>query len=209
MKKLVIIGGGGHSKSVLDSFFSSAVSDYYELIIVDRKENLGKEVSGIKITATDNQLEELFEDGYHYAFIAVGSIESTRMRHRLYDKVKAIGFEFINIIDKTALIASDVKIGRGVFIGKYAIVNAGTSIGDMVIINTRATVEHECFVEEFCHVSVGSILCGNVFVGQDSFVGANSTILQGENIGKNSIIAAGCLVRNSKVYLGMKSYDLH
>ena len=75
----------------------------------------------------------------------------------------------------------------------------------MSIINTGAIVEHESYIGEFSHISIGSILCGNVKVEENVFIGANSTIIQGINVGENTIIGAGSIVLkniipNSKLY---------
>ena len=75
--------------------------------------------------------------------------------------------------------------------------NANASVGKMCIINTGAIIEHDCEVEDFSHISVGSVLCGNVKVGAASFVGANATVIQGIHIGRNCTIGAGTTVRKN------------
>ena len=64
----------------------------------------------------------------------------------------------------------------------------------MFIINTKASIDHDCIIEDFVHISPGAILCGNVQVGELSWIGAGSVIIQGIKIGKNVIIGAGTVV---------------
>ena len=65
----------------------------------------------------------------------------------------------------------------------------------MAIINTRAIIEHECHIGPFTHIAVGAVLCGNVDVGDDSFIGANATITEGTKLGNHVIVGAGSVVR--------------
>jgi acetyltransferase-like isoleucine patch superfamily enzyme len=67
----------------------------------------------------------------------------------------------------------------------------------MCIINTGAVIEHDCSVGDFSHISVRSVLCGNVNVGKAAFVGANATVIQGKSIGDNCIIGAGTTIRKN------------
>lgn len=191
-RKIVLIGGGGHCKSVLDTLLKN--NGYDEIVITDHCIPAGTEIFGCRVAGTDGVLPELFAHGFTDAFITVGSIKSTALRHRLYDMARSIGFETVSIIDSSAAVSEHCRIGQGVFIGKKAVVNADAEIADCAIINTGAVVEHESRVGEFSHISVGAKLCGNVTVGNDSLVGAGTTVIQGVHIGSNVIIGAGSTV---------------
>lgn len=195
MKKLVLIGGGGHCKSVIDCI--STDMGFEEIVIVDVDENVGKTIRNYPIIGTDDMLNQLYQQGYVYAFITVGSIKSTFNRRKLYERTREIGFEIVNIIDNSAILASDIQLGIGVFVGKRAVINSGVNIGDMAIVNTGAIIEHDCLISDFCHVSVGAILCGNVTVGADSFIGANATVIQGITVSPGCVIGAGLVVRKN------------
>ncbi|MCD7907969.1 MAG: hypothetical protein LUH04_09890 [Clostridium sp.] len=199
--KIVLIGGGSHCMSVLDSLLNSSCCAFEDIVIADRPENIGKEICGIKIEASDHQLAELFSRGYHYAFVTVGSIKTTTKRRELWSAARDIGYQFANIIDPSAIISPTAQLGVGVFVGKSTVINSGAIIGDMTIINTGSIIEHGCSVGPFCHIAVGSILCGGACVEHDSFIGANTTIIQEERISPFSVIPAGSLVKHSKLYL--------
>ena len=191
-KKLVLIGGGGHCKSVLDTL--SRNKDYDEIVITDNEYPTIDHINNYRVMGNDEVLKELFDNGFTDAFITVGSVKSTRLRRILFDKAKSIGFNMVNIIDKSAIVSEYTTLGKGVFIGKFAVVNMDASIGTGAIINTGSIIEHECKVGDFTHVSVGAKLCGNVKVGNDSLIGAGSVVIQGINIGNNVIIGAGSTV---------------
>lgn len=191
-KKLLLIGGGGHCKSVLDSLMTN--SNYREISIIDTIDNVGKLILSKKIIGTDVDLENLFKKGYQEAFITLGSIGDTRLRRKLFNKIRDIGYEVPNIIDSSAAIGTDVVFGKGVFIGKNAVVNAGTILGDGVIVNSGSVVEHDCNIGAFSHISPGSTLCGNVIIESNVHIGAGTIVKQQVFIGSDTIIGMGSVV---------------
>lgn len=64
-----------------------------------------------------------------------------------------------------------VEIGDGTVIMDGAIVQPGARIGKHVIINTGATVDHDCIIGDYAHIAPGAHLCGHVEVGEGALVG--------------------------------------
>ena len=188
MEKMVIIGYGGHAKSVIDCI---QATKKYEIVGYTDVEDKG---GNFPYLGTDDQLEHIFESGVHSAAFGLGYMGKSTLRDKLYGQVKHIGFELPVVADPTAIIASDAVIGEGTFIGKRAVINADSRVGKMCIVNTGAIIEHENVIGDFSHVAVGAVLCGNVRIGMHCLAGANSTVLQGVSVGDDSIIGAGALV---------------
>lgn len=195
MKKLVLLGAGGHCESVLDAILQG--QEFDDIVILDRSEKVGQDVMGVSVIGTDEELANLYKRGFRYAFITAGSIKSTDLRRHLYSMAVQAGFDFTNVIDRTAILARNVQMGKGIFIGKKAVINSGTVIEDQAIINTGAIIEHDCFIGMFSHISVGTVLCGGVKVGQDSFIGANATVIQGKELPDKTIIGAGEVIKRA------------
>ena len=191
-KKLVLIGGGGHCRSVIDSIAS--VSGDMDIVITDPGLPRGSRVDGCEVDGEDAMLPELFQRGYTDAFITVGSIRDNKARMRIYERIAPIGFSFSTVIDSSAALARDVITESGVFVGKKAVINCGSVIREFSLINTGAIIEHECTIGRFTHISVGAVVCGGCQVDEGSFVGANVTVIQGVKIGKNCVIGAGSVV---------------
>ncbi len=189
-KKILLLGGGGHCRSVLDCLM---VSQQFDTIGIVDNENLGS-VMGVPVIGTDDDLPDLIQAGWDSAFISVGSIGYTQIRRKLYSVAKNLGFALPVIADPSAIIARGVALGEGVFIGKGAVINTGSKVGDCAIINTGAVVEHDCLIGNFTHISPGAILCGQVSAGHDSHIGAGSVIRQGIKIGSDCIIGIGSMV---------------
>ncbi len=203
MEDILLIGFGGHCKSIIDSIENGGIYNIYG--IIDIKEKIGQAYKNYKVIGSDEDLESFYNKGIKNIFICIGYLGNSNVRNILYKKVKNIGFNVVNVIDKTAILPNNIKLKEGIFIGKNAIINADCKIDNMAIINTGAIIEHESYVGAFSHISIGAILCGNVTVCDNVFVGANATVIQGVTIGKNSIIGANSTVikdvlENSKGY---------
>ncbi|NLA76487.1 MAG: acetyltransferase [Clostridiales bacterium] len=198
MKKIILVGCGGHAKSVTDAIESAG--EYQIIGFIGVPEERAFSYRGYKSVGTDRDLERIFGEGTTYAFVCVGFIGEGVVRNKLYGRLKEIGYNIPVIKDPTAAIASDARIGEGAFIGKNAVVNSCADVGNMAIINTSSVVEHDCVVGEFSHVSVGAVLCGAVNVGENTFIGANSTVIQGLTVASNAIVGAGSTVLRDVMY---------
>lgn len=190
MEDIILVGFGGHAKSLADSIKRGNVYNIIGYTDLEKKEE-----SEYFYLGTDDVLKEYYFKGVKYAAIGLGYLGKGNIREVLYNKLKNIGYELPVIIDPSALVSNTAIIGEGTFIGKAATVNAYTKIGKGVIINTGAIIEHECDVDDFSHVAVSAVLCGNVKIGKASFVGANATVIQCIELDRNSIIPAGKIIR--------------
>lgn len=189
MDRIVILGYGGHGKSVADTIISQG-----KYKIVGYTDIEDKQQDNITYLGSDNKLEEIFASGVDNAVLGIGFMGKSLIRNELYEKAKYIGFHFPSIIDPTASIAINAVIKEGAFVGKRAVVNADAIVGKTCIINTGAIIEHECVVGDFAHVSVGAIMCGQAEIGENTFIGANATVLQRVKICSGSVIGAGSVV---------------
>lgn len=191
MKRLILIGGGGHCKSVLDA--AIRMNEFEEIVITDAHMERGT-VMGCRIVGDDSVLPDYYNSGYTNAFVTVGNIGDSNLRKKLVDMASKIGYGFPKIIDPSATVSEYADIDDGVFVGKGAIINAECVIGRHSIINTGAIVEHDCHIGEHSHVAVGARICGGSIIGDESFVGAGATIVQGVNVRNKSFIKAGSLI---------------
>lgn len=203
MKEILLIGGGGHCRSVIDTINKN--KDYSIIGIIDKVEHVGDIINGINIVGTDDDLQGSFEKGIRYAFITLGSIGNPGLRIKLYKTLKKIGYVIPKIIDESAIVSDNTVLEEGVFVGKRAIINTNTKIGKNSIINTGTIIEHDCIIEDFVHVAPGTVLSGGIQVGSNTHIGTHSTVIQNISIGKNVLIGAGSVVikdieNNTKAY---------
>lgn len=204
MDKIILIGGGGHCKVVIDAIALGKKYKVSGIIDVDKKK--GQELLGIPIIGNDSCLGGYFQKGIKNCFITAGSIGDPALRIKLYNLASKIGFEIPNIIHPASLISRFIEFGQGNYIAPGAIINAGARIGNGCIINTRATIDHDCTIDDFVHIAPGATLSGGVHIQRCTHVGTGSSIIHGVKVGENSIIGAGSVVtkniRNNTVAYG-------
>jgi len=192
MKKLILIGGGGHCKSCIDVI--EGVNEYNILGIIDTPDMVGQKVFDYEIIGTDNDIEKYAKQDVAF-LITVGQIESADLRIKLFNKVTEANGEFATVISPRAYVSKQSTIGAGTIIMHGAIVNAGANIGKNCIINTKSLIEHDCKIGDNCHVAVGAVLTGGVELGNDSFIGANATVVQYLHLPPKSFVNAGTLIK--------------
>ena len=190
---LILIGGGGHCKSVIEV----AESAGYEIKgILDMPDEVGKEVlPGHKVIGTDDEIPQYVEECDF--IITVGFIKNPALRIKLYNKVKAAGGRLATIIASTAHVSKYAELGEGTVIMHQAFVNAGAKIGDNCIINTFVNIEHDAVVGNQCHISTGTMVNGECKIGENCFIGSQSVCANCIEIASDIIVGAGSLVRKS------------
>jgi sugar O-acyltransferase (sialic acid O-acetyltransferase NeuD family) len=192
VKGIVLIGGGGHCKSVIDVIEQEG---RFEIVgIVDKPELLGSDVFGYSVIGNDSDLSNLAKK-YQYALVTVGQIKSPSPRIKLFDLATEAGFILPSIISPRAYVSKYATIGQGVVIMHDALVNVNTIIGNNCIVNSKALIEHDCHISDHCHISTRSTINGGVVIETGCFIGSSVITKELITINKNSFIKAGSLVK--------------
>jgi sugar O-acyltransferase (sialic acid O-acetyltransferase NeuD family) len=173
------MGGGGHAKVVIDCLMAQG----NEVVAVFDKKNNGP-LLGINRYATYKK--DLHKDAR--IIIAIGD---NKVRKKL---LKNISHDFVNAIHPSAMVSSFASMGDGCMILHRAVIQAGTSVGNHVIINTGSQVDHDGSIGDFVHIAPRAVLCGNVAVGEGTLIGAGAVVLPGVKIGKWVTVGAGAVV---------------
>lgn len=190
--KLILVGGGGHCKSVIEV----AEQAGFEILgILDTPDKVGSRVSGYPVLGTDDAIADYV--GQARFLVTVGQIQSPRLRIRLHERILQAGGELACVIASTAIVSSRACIEAGSVVMQGAIVNAGAKIGRGCIINTRADIEHDAHIGDFCHISTGAIVNGDCRVGRETFVGSGAVIANAVILPAQTLIGAGSVVIQS------------
>ena len=189
---LILLGGGGHCKSVIEVAESAG---YNILGILDMPEDVGKKVLDYKVIGTDDDIPQ-YVDKAEFV-ITVGFIKNPATRIKLYNKVKEAGGKLATIIASTARVSKYSIIGEGTIVMHQAFVNAGAHIGANCIINTFCNIEHDAHVGDQCHISTGTMVNGDCKIGERVFVGSQSVLANCITIGDDIIVGAASFVRKS------------
>ena len=202
MKNVIVIGTGGHAKVVAD------------IIQLNNDNLIGFLTSDTNLTSfldkpvlgLDTEYKK-FNDAYF--IIAIGNSDvRKRIANSMADAKWYTAIHPQAIISKTNTI-----IGDGTVISANAVINSCSKIGNHCIINTNCTVEHDNIIKSFSHISVGTMLGGNVTVGEETWVGIGTSVKNGITICDNCLIGAGAVVvkdiNKPGTYIGIPAKYVH
>ena len=153
MKPLILVGGGGHCKSVIEAAESAG---YSILGVLDMPEEVGKKILSTKVIGTDDDIPAYVDQAEFV--ITVGFIKNPATRIKLYNKVKEAGGKLATIIASTAYVSKYAEIGEGTVVLHQAFVNAGAKVGCNVILNTATNIEHDAVIGDHSHIGAGSLV---------------------------------------------------
>ncbi len=175
MKKIILIGGGKFSPVVIDAISENKeYSEYTIKGILDDKGICSINYNYPHLGKVEDAEKFASEDTYF-----VISIGSPKARKKIAESHPSLNY--LTVIDKSANITANVKIGEGSIILKGTIINAFASLGDHVIVNSGAIVDHHCVIGNYSHIGHGVITweCAKIDEAQHIFPG---TVIKGEKI---------------------------
>ena len=185
-ERLVLIGGGGHGKVVLDAYRLVYPGAFIEV----RDDDLTKQGAsflGLSIETPVGVLESL-RCACH---VAIGD---NATRRRFGEDLESSGSHLVTVVHPRAVVAAESRLDRGAFVAANAIVAPDARVGAGSIVNHAATVDHDCVVGEWCHVAPGVVLSGGVTIGDECLIGSGAVVLLGVRVGAGAVIGAGAVV---------------
>jgi len=179
--KLTIIGASGHGRVVAEI---AMLIGYEDIEFLDDNKSLTS-CGGFPVVGPAEKAKAVKND----VFVAIGNAD---IRKRLMDGLKEKTIPAL--IHPSAVVSRSVKVERGAVIMAGAVINPGTVLGEGCIINTSSSVDHDCRVGNFAHISVGAHLSGTVTVGDSTWVGVGAVVSNNINICGDCTIGAGAVV---------------
>ena len=120
------------------------------------------------------------------------SIGNNRIRKTVAAKLN--GSQFATAIHSSAIISPRAAVGEGTVVMPNVSVNVHGNIGRHVILNTNCSIDHDCVIEDFVHISPNAALAGGVKVGEGTQVGIGACVMQNVTIGKWATVGAGAVI---------------
>jgi UDP-perosamine 4-acetyltransferase len=185
---VVIIGAGGHAKVIIDILQEREDCELAGCVSADPDIHT---VLDVPVVGGDDALPGLLSSGVRHAFVAVGE---NRLRATLTRRAVGLGFSIVNAVSRHAVLSPRVALGAGIAVMPGAVINVDTVVADGAIINTGATVDHDCRIGAYAHLGPGTNLAGTVVIGDGAFLGAGSCVIPGRTVGAWSTVGAGAVV---------------
>jgi UDP-N-acetylbacillosamine N-acetyltransferase len=183
IKRLLIIGAGGHGKVAADCAESMGLFD--QIAFLDGEFPQLSQVGKWAVIGDGKDIDSAPDTAF---FVAVGD---NGTRQKLLSALFAKSCEVTTLIHPSAVISRYAHIAEGTLVCANTVINVDTKIGRGCIINTSASVDHDCQLEDYVHLAPGARLAGSIKIGMGSFVGIGSVIIPNRLIGIFCILGAG------------------
>tara|TARA_B100000780_G_C21111743_1_gene449313 strand:- start:379 stop:1461 length:1083 start_codon:yes stop_codon:yes gene_type:complete len=190
----IVFGCGLHAIEVANTL----IEENIEFLGFSSKssEDLGKIIfDKYKVVCSDNKLDEIESMNLKNVYIGLGGATSNQERKSLFDFIKKKKFNTPSVISNKAYVSKFSQIGEGTVVLPGATIGPEVVIGKNCIINNNSVVSHGSIIEDHVHLTPGSIIAGNCYIGELTTIGMASTVLFSTKIGKN------CLTHNNSSVL--------
>lgn len=186
-KKLAILGTGGHGKVVADT---AEVCGWNDIEFFDDRWPAIEKVEHWYVSGDSQQLLMRLHE-FDGVIVAIGSNE---IRYSKITELLAAQAPLVSLIHPAATISRYASIGKGGVVFAGVVVNSYATIGVSSILNTGCSIDHDCCLADYVHISPGARLAGGVKIGRLSWVGIGASIRQSIHIGSNVKVGAGAVV---------------
>lgn len=194
-KKLVIVGTGLFAE-VACSYFEQYAG--YEVVAFACHEEYKQEakVYNRRVLAIQD-LPLVHPPRELHAFIAIGYSQMNRMRQKVYEEIKSLGYKCTTFVHPNVRIWDTTTIGENVFIFEDNTIQPFTKIGNNTVLWSGNHVGHHSTIGDHCFISSHVVISGSCIVGNNVFVGVNAALHDSISIGDECLIGAGALISKS------------
>lgn len=190
---LLIFGGGGHGKTVIDMV--RALGVYRIVGVIDDGLPPGSEVLDVPVLGGQKDLPDWYDRGIRMAVNAVGGIGNVSVRLKIFDILSKAGFVCPPLVHPSAVVERSATLDAGVQVFAHAYVGSAARVGFGTVVNTGVIVHHDCVVGQVVNLSPGATLAGNVRVEDYAQIGMQATVNLQVTVGSGAMLGNGCTVK--------------
>ena len=185
-KRLVIVGVGGHALAAWDLASQMELDIACFLVPPNSNGFISNYILNSEIPVLNFDKAVDFQSMSF--FIAIGDNYHRKTMKSLLQDLGVV--DFPNLISKSSFVSKHSMLGSGNFIGNFANIGVFSTLKDFIIVNSKASIDHENLLQDFVSLAPGVVTGGRVGIGSLTFVGMNSAIRQDLKIGENCLIGA-------------------
>lgn len=188
-KKLVVVGAGGFGQEIIWAVRNfNAVHPTYDILgyCDDDPAKKGQEIYGYPVFGTPDDVEKTQLEKPCF----VCAIGDNLARARVVQRVLALGWVPVTIIDPSVIVAEHVVVGDGTYVGAGSILSPYAHIGNHIIINHGCSIGHNSVLEDFVQVSPGGRVSGGSVLREGAALGSNAVVAPGKVVGRYAVLGA-------------------
>lgn len=178
-----LLGAGGQAREVVSYLRPSSLA-----FIAVTQPHVAK-VSGFAGTRV---IDLDAADDCDLDFSVVAAVGAPGLRRELVSRWR--GGAYATVVARAASVSTDAKLGDGSIVAPGAVVTAGVSLGQHVLVNAGATVAHDSRIGDYSSISPGAHIAGRCDLGPGCFVGIGAVVSNDVTVGEGAVIGAGATV---------------
>lgn len=203
MKNLIIIGAGGMGRTIFSNALESV--GYGEEFVVkgfvdDNLQALDGYPNYPPIIATIKDYKPQRDD------VFVSSIGGAARRPCM-EEIISRGGEFMELVHQTARIYTNVKLGKGNFIGAYSVIGNDAEIGDYNMIQSYTVIGHDAKIGNWNRIDTHVTCVGGIVIEDEVNIHTSAVINHGVVVGSGAHVGAlSFVIRKVKPYTTVCGY---
>jgi UDP-perosamine 4-acetyltransferase len=151
------------------------------------------EAFGVRVLGGDESIRQ-FSPLHVQLVNGIGALPGFTKRWQLCANFRNRGYRFFTVVHPSAVIALDTVLEEGAQVMAGVVIQPGVTIGRDTIINTRASIDHDCTIGPNSHIAPGAVLSGGITIGAGCHIGTGASVIQGVSIGEGAVVSAGAIV---------------
>ena len=192
LKPIVIIGAGENADIAYEYFTHDSARTIVGFA-VEAEYRRADEHQGLPLIDLAD-LPERFPSEQYDTFVAISSTQLNRVRQRLFQHVKALGYTCASYVSSHAFVWHNVHVGENTFIFEANVVQHHVEIGDNVVLWSGNHIGHRTRIGDHAFLSSHVVVSGYCTIGEYTFMGVNSCVGDGVTIERDNVVGAGAVV---------------
>lgn len=193
-RKVLLYGIGSLGEKIYE--YNKRDGLYDIVAFVDDKEGVGSTYCGLPVV-NFGICKELYPNNEYKVFVSIGYVRCNYYRELVCNKVLENGYELINYISPKSFCWDGTIFGKNVFVADNCFIGHGSKVYDGVIMYENCTLSHDIKLKKYCFLSLRAAFGGYSEVGENSFIGLNTTVKDNIKIGAYNIVGCGANVIKS------------
>jgi len=172
--KLALFGNGGHAREVAAQ--------------------LNKEVTFFVDDEFPNESAKPISDFKPENYLMMVAVANSKEREKIVKRLPS-NTKYFTFVHPTVLsMDNNIEIGEGSFIGAYSILTTNIKVGKHSILNRGNQIGHDSIIGDYFSAMPGAIISGNVILGENVYMGTNSSIREKIHVCSNVTIGSNATV---------------
>lgn len=189
MADAVVLGGGGHAAVLVDVLHRLG----HRVIGFTAPDPHGARVAAPYLGRDEDLTDRVAVDEV-IAVLGLGKVGLDPGRMAVWAALARAGLRFPPVVAPSAVVQGDVDLGAATVVLDGAVIATGSRLGRGCIVNTNASVDHGCTLDDDVHVAPGATVSGDVTIGRGCLIGVGAAVIHGVRICAGTLVGAGATV---------------